>query len=800
MCKRCYQLQTLTFCLNRYYKFYRLLAVYKLLAEVRDTPGSARRWIPNIMLASVAVYMLNAVIYRPSELRAEQALSRAAAYWYEPAVDPEEDDNTGYEADEDRMEPCLDARGVYFVADIVKDRAHGHYRLPVGRNISAMDLTYLYGQTGGLPAVLQAVSGRSLGLSVLSRSNRDRTNNKQPTVEVSLLQDPPMQDFALAERGIVRKRPMEMSGDDVDNLGDVETEPEPSLDEVFTNIWAQFPSDIVQCAPNIRSRLAPSRITLSHTERQAANLEVFQSVTALPFESAYVRVLNKQQWRTLMFPRYFPPKGTPVNPKLQNFRNAQYFRDYAAAMGELQEKPAATVRQIFLNAFEDLSWTPHASTDRMWDTSTRTGGGWLAFPPGHTGPAVNIAVNRERLHSMMDIALYNPEVLDSQIRSDIEVQADEDAAWVAQQGCATHRESVAPTQDFAPSRSPSRRFSSVTSTTFAAPVAPTPPQPTRQATLPPQASTRSLSSLSSRSNMAPPPPRVPTAPQPPAMYQSDEDDDHDDSVAVAEFEAGEAQGRKRKSATPHEHPNQADAMAEFEAWQAAGRKRRREEADLAILLTGPSRPERVLAPADWDTLHEDAWNAAADYIDGLHKLAAEAYDPEDFIDAGATAEPAPERDAPQVEFASAAAASHMAQAEEEEETEEEAAAQALAVAQAEAIRNLREEEEDDEESMEVAREGCEHLSTQRAGPGSDTYMDVDLDTPRPSTPADLIQPDTRDYYSMHAFDRPYTPKRRFRLKANPLTPCPTRAYTSKRSQPPPTFPDLTSLEYADHIP
>ncbi|TFK77822.1 hypothetical protein K466DRAFT_439158, partial [Polyporus arcularius HHB13444] len=60
-----------------YFKFYRLAAMYKLLSEIKDTPGAARRWMPNMMLASVTVYMMNAVMYRPSERPAEQELAKA---------------------------------------------------------------------------------------------------------------------------------------------------------------------------------------------------------------------------------------------------------------------------------------------------------------------------------------------------------------------------------------------------------------------------------------------------------------------------------------------------------------------------------------------------------------------------------------------------------------------------------------------------------------------------------------------------------------------------------------------------
>ncbi len=432
--------------------------MYKLLSEIKDTPGAARRWMPNMMLASVTVYMMNAVMYRPSERPAEQELAKACAYWYDPNADPEDEENAGAEVDEDNMVPCLEPRGVYFICAIVRDRGGGYLRLPADRTIDPFQLGLMYGQTGGFPAAQQAVSGMALGLSRLSRSNRERTNNRRPTQEVTLLQEPVLHDFGLQDRGVRRQRRLQMTGDDVDNLGGFEDlEPERPLDGVFSKIWAQFPSDIIQCAPNFRSRLAPSRLTMSLAERQAANEEVFKSVTALPFQAAYIRILSEDEWKDMMFPRYYPPKGKPIAPNLQNFRNAQYFRDYLAELDSLTTRSSNIVRLLLKEKFLGLLWVPHASTDRMWDTKARHNtNGWLRYPEDLTGPAVNIAVNRRLLDSVRDIALYDPEDLAQQVRNEREVLEEEDQAWLAQQARANHRESVAPPQVLGPRRSLTR--------------------------------------------------------------------------------------------------------------------------------------------------------------------------------------------------------------------------------------------------------------------------------------------------------------------------------------------------------
>ncbi|EJF55644.1 hypothetical protein DICSQDRAFT_20297, partial [Dichomitus squalens LYAD-421 SS1] len=64
---------------SRFFKFYRATAIYSVLQDIATTPPEARAWISSLQLGSICMYMLNGVIYRPSELKIDVSLAKASA-------------------------------------------------------------------------------------------------------------------------------------------------------------------------------------------------------------------------------------------------------------------------------------------------------------------------------------------------------------------------------------------------------------------------------------------------------------------------------------------------------------------------------------------------------------------------------------------------------------------------------------------------------------------------------------------------------------------------------------------------
>ncbi|KAI0362849.1 hypothetical protein BV20DRAFT_919007, partial [Pilatotrama ljubarskyi] len=61
------------------FKFCRVAAIHYVLAELANDPPQSRVLIPSLTLGAVLIYMLNAVISRPGEWRADRALAEAGA-------------------------------------------------------------------------------------------------------------------------------------------------------------------------------------------------------------------------------------------------------------------------------------------------------------------------------------------------------------------------------------------------------------------------------------------------------------------------------------------------------------------------------------------------------------------------------------------------------------------------------------------------------------------------------------------------------------------------------------------------
>ena len=238
-----------------------------------------------------------------------------------------------------------------------------------------------------------------------------------------------LHDFALTQRGVARIPTMQMTGPDIEELDDPDESDAPaSLDRTFSLIWAQFPSDIIQCSPNVKSRREPSHVKLTQAEREAVTHDLYRSLE-LPFDAAYLRVCTLDQWKDLVFNKFFPPKGSQVSDHAQNFRNAKYFASYIHEINNLSDRNAALIREELWTLFQGLSWLPHPSSDRMWGTKAMhpPPRAWRVLPSDHVKTAVHIAINANKCANPEAVFLHgtpNPHPVQA------EPEDEEEAAWV----------------------------------------------------------------------------------------------------------------------------------------------------------------------------------------------------------------------------------------------------------------------------------------------------------------------------------------------------------------------------------
>ncbi|TBU21126.1 hypothetical protein BD309DRAFT_833076, partial [Dichomitus squalens] len=204
-----------------------------------------------------------------------------------------------------------------------------------------------------------------------------------------------LHDFHFAERGVTRYPAMDMTGADVEAALDAQDadDPLPPLDHAMSLIWAQFPSDIVQQSPNLKSSTAAAYIKLSRAEREEVTIDLFKGYY-LPFDAAYIRLCQREDWHNLVFDKFFPPKNKQTGERTQNFRQSRYFDDYLRQIRQLSDRDAETVRDRLKSLFRDIVWLPHPYSDRMWSTSKHDlTYGWRVLPEGHTSKAVHLVLN-----------------------------------------------------------------------------------------------------------------------------------------------------------------------------------------------------------------------------------------------------------------------------------------------------------------------------------------------------------------------------------------------------------------------
>ncbi|GBE88998.1 hypothetical protein SCP_1404060 [Sparassis crispa] len=367
------------------------------------------------MLGAAVIWMANALVSRPGEWKIDKELSDQCSQWYDPEQDSDDDDD-----DElgENLEPVRGARGVYFLSDIRDDRSA--WRLPGTRLMEQAQLLVLYGASD--MAELSRIMGAGVAVRRMEPANKRRMNNRtQHTLSVQYIQPDPdpaqLPEFRLRTRGFVLRPEMRMRGLDV--LDGPPSDEESDIDRVAQRIWRQFPNDLIQVSPNYKKRSDGPYTTLTRTEQDNATAEVFLSFE-IPFREFYVRYVSQEHWDTILFDRFFPPKGYVPTNRVQNQSGCKYYAEYVSFMNRLNNEAARAARQEFRVLFNQLAWVPNMLCDRIWTTKPMRGREYRRFPPG-SGSAPQIALNPHVYRAnVISIRAANPD-------TDIEVDSNSPA-------------------------------------------------------------------------------------------------------------------------------------------------------------------------------------------------------------------------------------------------------------------------------------------------------------------------------------------------------------------------------------
>ncbi|KAJ3529717.1 hypothetical protein NM688_g7814 [Phlebia brevispora] len=317
------------------FKYWRCKAIQYVLQNLYLMPEDARLWNQTLQLGGIQIYMLNALMYRPGEQEWDKDLVIQSAAFSSPPVDAEDVEEDELEP-ETELEPMLEDRGAYFLADIVLNQGSNILRLPdSARTLSMAALSRVYNvgmvelsaKFNQLSITRQRDTIRKKRAMQMARHGRtQRVEEAQPEVldEVPLITNLVEMNVTLAPRTTL---------EGLDVLYDAEREENYQLNLLGNGndihrelhmIWRQFPIDMVTTSPNGRLRTEPQWITLTAVERGQTKDDLFKG-TALPFRGCHFKRVNAESW-SHTFDLLFPPKNQQISEgRWDGFGRCEYY-------------------------------------------------------------------------------------------------------------------------------------------------------------------------------------------------------------------------------------------------------------------------------------------------------------------------------------------------------------------------------------------------------------------------------------------------------------------------------------------
>ncbi|KAL7281845.1 hypothetical protein ACG7TL_005168 [Trametes sanguinea] len=379
------------------FKFYRVAGIHYIISELATDPPQSRALVPSLQLGAAMIYMLNAVISRPSDWRACKTLAEASAMRVLADDDLDSDD----EADEDaETTPVGEGQGLFFLCDVMRDDEQGWWRLPASHTMDIRLLCSLYhaGSLGDIATAMGATGLKRTGKASNPARMQNRRGHTSPIQLVTAIAIPPL-NLGLSALGLSIRQPVRLSGRDIEDLWAVPDPdaltPDTNLDDFISTLWAQFAYDLIQVSPNLKDRNELPYVTLSYEEQLEVTPQLFKAAV-LPFRAVYYRPRDSQFWRQ-QFDRFFPPAGKVID-KSQNFPKCRYYHQWLELRSLMPAVDFNKVRLALWSQFRKLWWLPHTETTRIWDTRRplQSQNAWkylaldnLELP----GPAVRIALN-----------------------------------------------------------------------------------------------------------------------------------------------------------------------------------------------------------------------------------------------------------------------------------------------------------------------------------------------------------------------------------------------------------------------
>ncbi|KAG1893109.1 uncharacterized protein F5891DRAFT_963473 [Suillus fuscotomentosus] len=238
-----------------------------------------------------------------------------------------------------------------------------------------------------------------------SHANPERTTNrKRKTRDVDDVREPDRQRLHLSTEivGVRFKPPVRLVGRDVElhisnggeeqdlHVEEDDEEGDLTADQRAAKIYEQFFLDIIEEAPNRKSRREGSYLSIPARMRGDLARPTLLQTTAVPFDQVQYSYCSREQWK-MHFGRFFPGTAEDADRAMrsQNFKRCRYLNRYIALAQETGRKYLPRIRRALEKEFNTLAWVPCTQSDRMWVTKPMPGSIWKTLPKGqHGGPAI----------------------------------------------------------------------------------------------------------------------------------------------------------------------------------------------------------------------------------------------------------------------------------------------------------------------------------------------------------------------------------------------------------------------------
>lgn len=375
--------------MHRAFKYWRAKAIVYVLSNFALLAGQKKVWWNVLQLGAMMVYMLNALIYLPSEQAQDIPLYTHSAHWSFPDAE-EYDDDDAFLNDDRAGHPVLEVRGAYFLSEV-------HYTpnafvLPtsLARDLTSTQIC-IHFEVGSW-AALQDMFGSSL---VEHRSRtieevRDvrrrpfRTDVRLRTKLLKLWRAEEWNAPALSRwllcLALIPRQDRGPEGSDAVRREEAEAsclmEFGSDLPQIFRNFQFQWEFDVLELAPQPHTSRRNSYLTMTKTERRNFSREDFRRL-GLPFTAVWVIVASPDEWKDhamCNFPSKAQLRTTHVPHEQDQRRKSSAIQGWTALMNRISDDPTAKlVQKIFIQKYwNTMHWAPYGTPTQLYHVHTPT--------------------------------------------------------------------------------------------------------------------------------------------------------------------------------------------------------------------------------------------------------------------------------------------------------------------------------------------------------------------------------------------------------------------------------------------